>query len=193
MFNNKLDPKPMLECLHSCGKPTHSLELNAFESFWFTEATTSMSASILHEKAPEQILSTTTSDTAHDAWEDATIGFVSDVNAGSQALHRKLRGRQVQLFAIGGATVTCTSRAIFRTQAFQNARLMDFQLSTCRWALLFLKEALPVCLLSFYYGALSCGQSTSASPRWWPTFHHNNSLTHTINDGLRPYVIAMSG
>lgn len=28
-------------------------------------------------------------------------------HAGSQELHRKLRGRQVQLFAIGGAIGTC--------------------------------------------------------------------------------------
>lgn len=37
----------------------------------------------------------------------ATRGTVSDITAGSQALHRKLRGREVQLFAIGGAIGTC--------------------------------------------------------------------------------------
>ena len=31
------------------------------------------------------------------------------VSAGSQHLHRKLRGREVQLFAVGGAIGTCTS------------------------------------------------------------------------------------
>jgi amino acid transporter len=32
---------------------------------------------------------------------------VSPSSAGSQELHRKLRGRQVQLFAVGGAIGTC--------------------------------------------------------------------------------------
>ncbi|KAL3712189.1 hypothetical protein TMatcc_000886 [Talaromyces marneffei ATCC 18224] len=36
----------------------------------------------------------------------AATGSVSNVTAGSQALHRKLRGREVQLFAIGGAIGT---------------------------------------------------------------------------------------
>jgi amino acid transporter len=31
------------------------------------------------------------------------------VTAGSQHLHRKLRGKEVQLFAVGGAIGTCTS------------------------------------------------------------------------------------
>lgn len=40
---------------------------------------------------------------------DATAtGSVSNITAGSQ-LHRKLRGREVQLFAIGGAIGTCKS------------------------------------------------------------------------------------
>lgn len=35
------------------------------------------------------------------------VGTLSNGNAGSQALHRKLRGKEVQLFAIGGAIGTC--------------------------------------------------------------------------------------
>ncbi|KAJ5307473.1 hypothetical protein N7476_008129 [Penicillium atrosanguineum] len=62
-----------------------------------------MSASPLPEKAPGQFFSTTTSDPIHDASEDANTGTISEITAGSQALHRRLRGRQVQLFAIGGA------------------------------------------------------------------------------------------
>lgn len=41
------------------------------------------------------------------AYEDATAGSVINITAGSQHLHRKLRGKEVQLFAIGGAIVTC--------------------------------------------------------------------------------------
>lgn len=41
----------------------------------------------------------------------AATGSVSNITAGSQALHRKLRGREVQLFAIGGAIGTCKSIA----------------------------------------------------------------------------------
>lgn len=42
----------------------------------------------------------------------AATGSVSNITAGSQALHRKLRGREVQLFAIGGAIGTCKSIAL---------------------------------------------------------------------------------
>ncbi|KAK5169197.1 uncharacterized protein LTR77_006506 [Saxophila tyrrhenica] len=38
--------------------------------------------------------------------EDVTEGSIADVTAGSQALHRSLRGPEVQLFAIGGAIGT---------------------------------------------------------------------------------------
>ena len=39
--------------------------------------------------------------------EDVAQGSVVDVTAGSQHLHRSLRGKEVQLFAIGGAIGTC--------------------------------------------------------------------------------------
>lgn len=42
--------------------------------------------------------------------EDVTEGSYADVTAGSQSLHRSLRGPEVQLFAIGGAIGTCKSR-----------------------------------------------------------------------------------
>jgi amino acid permease len=41
--------------------------------------------------------------------DDVSNGNVVDVTAGSQALHRKLKGPEVQLFAIGGAIGTCKS------------------------------------------------------------------------------------
>jgi amino acid transporter len=41
--------------------------------------------------------------------EDIAEGNVADINAGSQSLHRSLRGKEVQLFAIGGAIGTCRS------------------------------------------------------------------------------------
>jgi amino acid transporter len=40
---------------------------------------------------------------------DVGQGTFVDVTAGSQALHRSLRGKEVQLFAIGGAIGTCKS------------------------------------------------------------------------------------
>jgi amino acid transporter len=41
--------------------------------------------------------------------EDIAQGAVADITSGSQSLHRSLRGKEVQLFAIGGAIGTCTS------------------------------------------------------------------------------------
>jgi amino acid transporter len=41
--------------------------------------------------------------------EDVAQGNVADITAGSQCLHRSLRGKEVQLFAIGGAIGTCLS------------------------------------------------------------------------------------
>lgn len=38
---------------------------------------------------------------------DVGVGNLAHGHAGSQALHRKLRGKEVQLFAIGGAIGTC--------------------------------------------------------------------------------------
>ena len=35
-----------------------------------------------------------------------------NITAGSQYLHRKLGGKEVQLFAVGGAIGTCTSRHV---------------------------------------------------------------------------------
>ncbi|KAJ5537270.1 amino acid permease [Penicillium frequentans] len=61
-----------------------------------------MSISKYHEKDP---ISTTQSDQSTGDSEDAT-GTISNITAGSQALHRKLRGREVQFFAIGGAIGT---------------------------------------------------------------------------------------
>jgi amino acid permease len=39
------------------------------------------------------------------------------VSAGSQHLHRKLRGREVQLFAVGGAIGTCTNPFVISATA----------------------------------------------------------------------------
>jgi hypothetical protein len=41
--------------------------------------------------------------------EDVAHGAVADITSGSQSLHRSLRGKEVQLFAIGGAIGTCMS------------------------------------------------------------------------------------
>ncbi|KAJ6027818.1 hypothetical protein N7499_001278 [Penicillium canescens] len=62
-----------------------------------------MSTSKYTEKGPS---SSPSSEPTPDATDDATIGTVSSITAGSQALHRKLRGKEVQLFAIGGAIGT---------------------------------------------------------------------------------------
>lgn len=62
------------------------------------------------------------------------------VPAGSQELHRKLRGRQVQLFAIGGAIGTCT--LIIKTPHLERGVTTDMeaQLSSCKWEQFFPKE-----------------------------------------------------
>lgn len=62
-----------------------------------------MSVSKYPEKGP---ITTNESDQSTGDSEDAT-GTISNITAGSQALHRKLRGREVQFFAIGGAIGTC--------------------------------------------------------------------------------------
>lgn len=40
---------------------------------------------------------------------DVDEGSAIPITAGSQSLHRNLRGKEVQLFAIGGAIGTCES------------------------------------------------------------------------------------
>lgn len=42
------------------------------------------------------------------AGEASSVGDARLISAGSQQLHRKLRGKEVQLFAVGGAIGTCT-------------------------------------------------------------------------------------
>lgn len=44
---------------------------------------------------------------ADSAYEEAIVGSDINITAGSQHLHRKLRGKEVQLFAIGGVMGTC--------------------------------------------------------------------------------------
>ncbi|KAH8672351.1 amino acid permease [Ilyonectria robusta] len=63
-----------------------------------------MSATDYFEKGPP--VSSTESKPDMGADHDAAVGTTIDVTAGSQALHRKLRGKEVQLFAIGGAIGT---------------------------------------------------------------------------------------
>lgn len=66
-----------------------------------------MSATKYPEKGPPALsVDTDPSPTGDDG---VTQGECVDVTSGSQALHRKLRGKEVQLFAIGGAIGTCTS------------------------------------------------------------------------------------
>lgn len=48
-----------------------------------------------------------TADLTSGSNADVTEGTSENLAAGSQALHRKLRGKEVQLFAIGGAIGTC--------------------------------------------------------------------------------------
>ncbi|OIW24524.1 amino acid permease [Coniochaeta ligniaria NRRL 30616] len=59
-----------------------------------------MSASKYLEKGPPPSVATDPSD------DDVAHGTTVEISAGSQALHRKLRGKEVQLFAIGGAIGT---------------------------------------------------------------------------------------
>ncbi|OKL56905.1 hypothetical protein UA08_07858 [Talaromyces atroroseus] len=62
-----------------------------------------MLSSTFQKKRP---ISTSDKDNRNDNSDDAGMGSVSDVTSGSQALHRKLGGKEVQLFAIGGAIGT---------------------------------------------------------------------------------------
>ncbi|KAF7557108.1 hypothetical protein G7Z17_g920 [Cylindrodendrum hubeiense] len=64
-----------------------------------------MSAADYFEKGPP-VSTSTDSKPDMGADHDAAVGTTVDITAGSQALHRKLRGKEVQLFAIGGAIGT---------------------------------------------------------------------------------------
>lgn len=59
-------------------------------------------------KDPKEAYSTTAIDidASTKSKEDVSEGISADITAGSQALHRSLRGPEVQLFAIGGAIGT---------------------------------------------------------------------------------------
>lgn len=48
------------------------------------------------------------------------------ISAGSQHLHRKLRGKEVQLFAIGGAIGTCNFPSICSWKTLINAHIALF-------------------------------------------------------------------
>lgn len=61
--------------------------------------------------------------TNHDASEGEIL------SAGSQHLHRKLRGREVQLFAVGGAIGTCMSTNIITYSQL----ILGKQRSSCKW------------------------------------------------------------
>lgn len=63
-----------------------------------------MSATNYLEKGPPYISET---DKSSEKNEDVSPGDSAEIKYGSQALHRKLRGKEVQLFAIGGAIGTC--------------------------------------------------------------------------------------
>ncbi|KDN62110.1 putative amino acid permease [Colletotrichum sublineola] len=57
-----------------------------------------------NEKGPP--FSSVDNDSGHGSTADIGVGSMVNETAGSQALHRKLRGKEVQLFAIGGAIGT---------------------------------------------------------------------------------------
>ncbi|WQF84159.1 Putative amino acid permease/ SLC12A domain-containing protein [Colletotrichum destructivum] len=63
-----------------------------------------MSDSKYTEKGPP--VTSVDNDSGHSSNMDVGLGHILDTTAGSQALHRKLRGKEVQLFAIGGAIGT---------------------------------------------------------------------------------------
>ncbi|KAH7024416.1 amino acid permease [Microdochium trichocladiopsis] len=65
-----------------------------------------MSASKYAEKGPPSDGSPTVVDSRPPSGDDIRDGTTVVTTAGSQALHRKLRGKEVQLFAIGGAIGT---------------------------------------------------------------------------------------
>lgn len=58
------------------------------------------------EKAPFAVSASLPTDLPSATSSDVEVGDTQLVSAGSQHLHRKLRSREVQLFAIGGAIGT---------------------------------------------------------------------------------------
>lgn len=64
-----------------------------------------MSASKYTEKGPPA--ASIAPDSSRPSGDDVDVGTAVPTTAGSQSLHRKLRGKEVQLFAIGGAIGTC--------------------------------------------------------------------------------------
>jgi len=70
-----------------------------------------MSASKYLEKGPppESVATDPSTGTDDDVGQSTPI----EISSGSQALHRKLRGKEVQLFAIGGAIGTCKLTSFF--------------------------------------------------------------------------------
>lgn len=62
-----------------------------------------MSAAKDPEKGPASLSVDTRTD------DEVTQGASTEIISGSPSLHRKLRGKEVQLFAIGGAIGTCMS------------------------------------------------------------------------------------
>lgn len=73
--------------------------------------TAAMSASEVLEKGSSKDKST---EVAGNSGYDVDVGTI-DTSAGSQALHRKLRGKEVQMFAIGGAIGTCKDPSLIHT------------------------------------------------------------------------------
>lgn len=80
-----------------------------------------MSATKYPEKGPPAgSVDTEPSPSTYDG--DVAHGTSSHINSGSQALHRNLRGKEVQLFAIGGAIGTCKSVLSHKSAAIVAAR-----------------------------------------------------------------------
>ena len=96
-----------------------------------------MSASKVFEKGPPE--PDVATDPSIGTGDDVTHGTTVKITAGSQALHRKLRGKEVQLFAIGGAIGTCKSADLKKSWTTAN----NAKLYMCRWALPFPKVVPP--------------------------------------------------
>jgi hypothetical protein len=84
------------------------------------------------------------------------------VTAGSQHLHRKLRGKEVQLFAVGGAIGTCMYSARMRWE-YICWLIVPIQRSSCRWELSCPKAARQASFLAFLLMDQSSWPSMNAS------------------------------
>lgn len=120
------------------------------------------------------------------------------ISAGSQQLHRRLGGKEIQLFAVGGAIGTCTCPAAHIRWLTSNPA----KLSSSKWVRRYRKVARQGFSWDLLYTEALSLQSTSVSVgavlirfpsetctkqsqrRWSPTFRSRRHLCGLLGSGL---------